>query len=154
MEDLERTLVLLRELPDREATERPGLDQLPQLLDTARAAGSRVVDRIEVTSGQLPGVLSREAFRIVQEAVTNALRYAPGAAVELRVAVEDGQLRLSCANPMQAGLVQREPRWGRSGGKGLRGIRERASLLGGTASAGPVEGSWVLDVRLPLRLGA
>ncbi|MFG2912028.1 sensor histidine kinase [Kitasatospora sp. NPDC048298] len=193
MEDLERTLVLLRETPagaNGAATEQPGIDQLPALFDTARAAGSPVKARIEVPSGTLPGVLSRESYRIVQEGVTNALKYAPGEPIDIRIAVRDGQLELRCANrPPGSGRspagADRPTAYGagrgatRKGGKGLRGIRERATLLGGEATAGPARGvapgpgpgtvqgagpgaaeaqegngGWVLTVRLPLRLGS
>ncbi|MFE6055190.1 sensor histidine kinase [Kitasatospora sp. NPDC056446] len=167
MEDLERTLVLLRETPpgaNGAATEQPGVEQLPALFDTVRAAGSPVEAHVEVPGGVLPGVLSRESYRIVQEGVTNALKYAPGAPVDVRIAVRDGQLELRCANlpsgggtwPSGGGV--RPPAGGaRKGGKGLRGIRERAVLLGGEAAAGAPEdgsGGWVLSVRLPLRLGS
>ncbi|MGW3231628.1 sensor histidine kinase [Kitasatospora sp. NPDC001095] len=195
MEDLERTLVLLRETPagaNGAATEQPGIDQLPALFDTARAAGSPVEARIEVPPGTLPGVLSRESYRIVQEGVTNALKYAPGEPIDIRIAVRDGQLELRCANrPLGSGRspagADRPAAYGagrgatRKGGKGLRGIRERATLLGGEATAGPARGvapgtgsgagsvqgtgpgaaeaqegngGWVLTVRLPLRLGS
>ncbi|MFG3051955.1 sensor histidine kinase [Kitasatospora sp. NPDC048239] len=165
MDDLERTLVLLREAPDGVATEHPGIEQLPGLFDTARSAGSPVEAWIDVPSGKLPGVLSRESYRIVQEGVTNALKYAPGEPITVRVAVRDGRLELRCANALAAqargtaargtaarGTVARGGS-GR-GGKGLRGIRERAVLLGGEASAGAESGEWVLAVRMPLRLGA
>ncbi|MEU8919995.1 histidine kinase [Kitasatospora sp. NPDC048545] len=188
MEDLERTLVLLRETPpgaNGTATEQPGIDQLPALFDTARAAGSPVEARVEVAAGSLPGVLSRESYRIVQEGVTNALKYAPGEPVEVRIAVRGGQLELSCANrlagngprplaggPRSSSGGPRSPAGGvrapagpgrpsatatRKGGKGLRGIHERAALLGGEAAAGASQdgsGEWVLRVRLPLRLGS
>lgn len=174
MEDLERTLVLLRETPARAngvATEQPGIDQLPALFDTARAAGSPVEALVEVSAGTLPGVLSRESYRIVQEGVTNALKYAPGEPLDIRIAVREGQLELRCANRLpgagrSAAGAARPPAGGaggtgrgatRKGGKGLRGIRERATLLGGEAAAGPLEegnGEWVLTVRLPLRLGS
>ncbi|MER7752139.1 histidine kinase [Kitasatospora sp. NPDC097643] len=165
MEDLERTLVLLRETPEATVTEHPGIDQLPALFDTARAAGSPVEATIDLAGARLPGVLSRESYRIVQEGVTNALKYARGEQVGVRIVVRDGQLELRCVN--------RTPLGGaggggvRKGGKGLRGIRERAALLGGEATAGPAPGEgrdggrdgsrageWVLAVRLPLRLGA
>ncbi|MFE7525750.1 sensor histidine kinase [Kitasatospora sp. NPDC057542] len=182
MEDLERTLVLLRETPagaNGVATEQPGIDQLPALFDTVRAAGSPVEARVEVRPEVLPGVLSRESYRIVQEGVTNALKYAPGEPVDIRIAVREGQLELRCANRLPgagrspAGPA-RPPASGagrgatRKGGKGLRGIRERATLLGGEATAGATAASatsaagptgegnaeWVLTVRLPLRLGS
>ncbi|WP_030234231.1 sensor histidine kinase, partial [Streptomyces sp. NRRL S-350] len=162
MEDLERTLVLLRESPagaNGGATEQPGIAQLPALFDTVRAAGSPVEARIRVQAGTLPGVLSRESYRIVQEGVTNALKYAPGEPVDVRIAVIEGQLELRCANRLPSG-GGRPPAGGvRKGGKGLRGIRERATLLGGAAAAGAGtaedgSGEWVLSVRLPLRLGS
>ncbi|MER7581435.1 histidine kinase [Kitasatospora sp. NPDC097691] len=160
MEDLERTLVLLRETPpgaNGVATEQPGIDQLPALFDTARAAGSPVEARVEVSAGALPGVLSRESYRIVQEGVTNALKYAPGEPVEVRITLRDGQLELRCANRLPGGEGRSPAGGSRKGGKGLRGIRERATLLGGEAAAGASQdGSreWVLHVRLPLRLGS
>ncbi|MFF7991330.1 sensor histidine kinase [Kitasatospora xanthocidica] len=160
MEDLERTLVLLRETPEGATTEHPGIDQLPTLFETVRAAGSPVEARVDLPAGKLPGVLSRESYRIVQEGVTNALKYAPGEPVSVRIAVRDGQLELRCANalPVVGSAAARRPGAGaRKGGKGLRGIRERATLLGGEATAGVAEegsGEWVLAVRLPLRLGS
>ncbi|MFJ8621567.1 sensor histidine kinase [Kitasatospora sp. NPDC093550] len=174
MDDLERTLVLLRETPpgaNGTATEQPGIEQLPALFDTARAAGSPVEAWIDVPTGTLPGVLARESYRILQEGVTNALKYAPGEPLRVSIAVRDGQLELRCTNRARRGAnggggaggsggvggVPRPAGGGRKGGKGLRGIRERATLLGGEATAGAAadgSGEWVLAVRLPLRLGA
>ncbi|GAA1389038.1 histidine kinase [Kitasatospora putterlickiae] len=171
MDDLERTLALLRDPGGRsgpggpgerggpgeqggdDARERPGLDRIPALFETARAAGSPVEARVDLPSSGLPGVLSREGYRIVQEGLTNALKYAPGEPISVRVAVRDGALELRCANalPPRGGRTGGPPR---RGGKGLRGIRERAVLLGGEASAGAESGAWVLAVRVPLRLGA
>ncbi|WP_457031501.1 histidine kinase [Kitasatospora sp. P5_F3] len=149
MDDLERTLVLLRDTPEATAVEQPGVEQLPGLFETARAAGHAVEATVEIPVGSLPGVLSRETYRIVQEAVTNALKHAPGAPLVARIAVRDGQLELCCANGSADGGGSR-----RGGGKGVRGIRERAALLGGEATAGWQGEDWVLTVRLPLRLGS
>ncbi|MFD8080221.1 sensor histidine kinase [Kitasatospora sp. NPDC059722] len=174
MDDLERTLVLLREAPDGTATENPGVEHLSSLFDTARAAGNPVDASIDVPAGVLPGVLSRESYRIVQEGLTNALKYAPGELVSVRIAVRDGRLELRCANLLRndsrarGGSSARGAAPGGRGGKGLRGIRERAILLGGEATAGSAgtagtagrsgggagPGEWVLAVRLPLRLGS
>ncbi|MFF1798442.1 sensor histidine kinase, partial [Kitasatospora sp. NPDC058263] len=133
------------------ATERPGIGQLPALFDTARAAGCPVEAWIGVPAAKLPGVLSREGYRIVQEGVTNALKYAPGEPITVRITVREGQLELRCTNALASSAVRATPN---RGGKGLRGIRERATLLGGEAAAGPEAGQWVLAVRMPLRLGA
>ncbi|MFD8593689.1 sensor histidine kinase [Kitasatospora sp. NPDC059646] len=148
LDDLERMLVLLREAPETAATERPGLDRAEELFAAARAAGSRVDAELDVRTGELPGVLSREAYRIVQEGVTNALRHAPGAPIRIRGAVADGALVLECRTPRTGGGGGRK-----GGGKGLRGVRERAVLLGGACEAGPDGTDWLLRVRLPLRLG-
>ncbi|MFJ5921990.1 sensor histidine kinase [Kitasatospora sp. NPDC092948] len=148
LDDLERMLVLLREAPEATAAEQPGLDRAEELFAAARAAGSPVDVDLGVRAGELPGVLSREAYRIVQEGVTNALRHAPGAPIRIRAAVAAGTLELSCRNPRTG---RGSPR--RGGGKGLRGVRERAVLLGGACEAGPDGTDWVLRVRLPLRLG-
>ncbi len=169
MDDLERTLALLRDPGDQggsgspgpdsgtgpggeDARERPGIDRLPALFETARAAGSPVEARVDVPSGTLPGVLSREGYRIVQEGVTNALKYAPGEPISIRIAVRDGSLELRCANALRPQSARSRGSSPRRGGKGLRGIRERAVLLGGETAAGAEGGEWVLTVRVPLRL--
>lgn len=169
MDDLERTLALLRDPGDQggsgspgpdsgtgpggeDARERPGIDRLPALFETARAAGSPVEARVDVSSGALPGVLSREGYRIVQEGVTNALKYAPGEPISIRIAVRDGSLELRCANALRPQSARSRGSSPRRGGKGLRGIRERAVLLGGETAAGAEGGEWVLTVRVPLRL--
>ncbi|MFJ5232889.1 sensor histidine kinase [Kitasatospora sp. NPDC088391] len=148
LDDLERMLVLLREQPEQTAAEQPGLDRAGELFAAARAAGSPVDAELAVRAAELPGVLSREAYRIVQEGVTNALRHAPGAPILVRAAVADGALELSCRTALTGGGSSR-----RGGGKGLRGVRERAVLLGGACAAGPDGPDWLLRVRLPLRLG-
>ncbi|MGW4809526.1 sensor histidine kinase [Kitasatospora sp. NPDC004272] len=151
LDDLERMLVLLRETPDAAATERPGLGRAPELFAAATAAGSPVEARLDVEEAELPGVLSREAYRILQEGVTNALRHAPGAPILVQGRLTEGELELSCRNPLTGRGSSR-----RGGGKGLRGVRERAVLLGGECEAGPdgADGAdWLLRVRLPLRLG-
>ncbi|MGX4737827.1 sensor histidine kinase [Kitasatospora griseola] len=148
LDDLERMLVLLREAPEGAATEQPGLDRVEELFAAARAAGSPVDAELDVRAGELPGVLSREAYRIVQEGVTNVLRHAPGTPIRVRAAVAAGELTLSCRNARTGKGSSRK-----GGGKGLRGVRERAALLGGECEAGPDGPDWVLRVRLPLRLG-
>ncbi|MEV6206407.1 histidine kinase [Kitasatospora sp. NPDC051914] len=150
MEDLERMLLLLRDTPEETAAEQPGLDRVAALFDAARAAGSPVEASVDPAAARLTGVLSREAYRIVQEGVTNALKHAPGAPIRIRAAIEGGRLELRCATALVA--VPAGGRPARGGGRGLRGVRERAALLGGEAGAGREDGDWVLAVRLPLRL--
>ncbi|CAL9418955.1 hypothetical protein SUDANB176_01822 [Streptomyces sp. enrichment culture] len=124
---------------------------LDGLLRRTRASGLEVSATVGTAPGSLPPVLSREAYRIVQEGLSNALKHAgEGITVTLRVEVRDGHLEITVANPLAAVPGPRPaPRPG--GGHGLRGVEDRARLLGGTARAGPAEGTWRLHVRLPMR---
>ncbi|MFE6223845.1 MULTISPECIES: histidine kinase [unclassified Streptomyces] len=146
LEDLERVLLLLRET-GRPRGASPGLDEAVRLLDSARSSGARVSAEITGPVEELPGPVSREAYRMLQEALTNALRHAGPVPVEVRVAAERSRLRLRVANPLPDGRPPAVP----GSGSGLRGIRERAALLGGEAKAGAKDGEWRVTVTLPLR---
>jgi signal transduction histidine kinase len=142
--DLDRVLALLRDgAPPRDA---PPLADVDRLVRAARAAGAPVDLRVEGPVADLPPVVSREAYRMAQEALTNALRHAGPVPIALRVDVRADSLELDVRNPVAVPAPA-------GGGSGVRGLRERAAVLGGTASAGPVEGGWRVAVRLPL-LGA
>ncbi|MEU9960041.1 histidine kinase [Streptomyces sp. NPDC050982] len=121
---------------------------LDGLLRRTRAGGLRVTAAVEADPEALPPLVSREAYRIVQEALSNALKHAgPGTSVSLRIrVVPDGrELAITAENPAPTAVAPRP-----GGGHGLRGIADRARLLGGTAESGPVGGVWRLHVRLPL----
>jgi signal transduction histidine kinase len=85
-------------------------------------------------------------YRIVQEALSNAVRHAPGAGIEVDVRVDAGSVRAVVHNaPGGAGET------GTGAGHGLIGMRERAVLLGGKLAAGPTgEGGFEVAVQLPL----
>lgn len=144
LEDLERVLGVLRE-SGRPASSRPALTEADRLLESARSSGAKV--DIEVTGplDGVPGPVSREGYRILQESLTNVLRHAGAVPVRVRIGVADDTLALEVRNPLTAEI----PGPGR--GNGLRGIRERAALLGGRARTGPDEGDWQVHVELPLR---
>jgi signal transduction histidine kinase len=135
--------------PARPAAERqpqPGLPQLGELIDEARAASGTVVRLI--VSGPVtrldPGV-ELAAYRIVQEALTNARRHAAGAAVdvELRYAGDALRLRIRDNGP---GLTDRHT------GHGLLGMRERAAAVGGSLQTGPAPGGgFRIEAELPAR---
>jgi len=148
--EMRRLLGVLREdaqvvLPDRHP--QPGLAQLPRLVDEARessgAAYRLIISGAPVTVD--PGV-GLAAFRIVQEALTNALRHAPGAAVDVEVRYGDGGLRLRIRDN-GPGLKPSAPD---GGGHGLLGMRERAAAVGGELSAGPAAvGGFLVKALLP-----
>ncbi len=143
--ELDTVLGLLREDESAGTAPAPTLDDLGDLLERTRAAGVAVVLSGEVPAG-LPRMVSREAYRIVQEGLANALRHAGAVRVALRVATDGKELALTMENPLTTGRKDAA----RTGGRGLRGIAERAALLGGSARWGAHEGIWLLQVRLPL----
>ncbi|WP_432117559.1 sensor histidine kinase [Streptomyces sp. bgisy032] len=143
LEDLERVLAVLR--ASREPTGgRPTLADAGRLLQSARVSGAKVDAEITGPVESVPGPVSREGYRILQESLTNVLRHAGAVPVRVRVHVLADRLVLAIANPLPAPV----PVSGR--GSGLRGIRERAALLGGRARTGPDEGDWQVHVELPL----
>ncbi|WP_435242800.1 sensor histidine kinase [Streptomyces cucumeris] len=161
--ELDTVLGLLRDGGDGAAaatTPSPTLADLDGLLDRTRAAGVSVELTAPGPLGALPAVVSREAYRIVQEGLSNALRHAGQVPVRLRIAWtadeadEDGprkELEISMENPVDG--TAREQRTG--GGRGLRGIAERTALLRGVCAWGPDgvdDEVWRLSVRLPLEV--
>ncbi|MFC8368083.1 MULTISPECIES: sensor histidine kinase [unclassified Streptomyces] len=144
LEDLERVLGVLRE-SGRPVSGRPALTDADRLLESARASGAKVDVAMTGPLDTVPGPVSREGYRILQEALTNVLRHAGAVPVRVRIAVDDGSLGLEVRNPLTGAI----PEPGR--GSGLRGIRERAALLGGRAHTGPDRGDWRVRVELPLR---
>jgi signal transduction histidine kinase len=142
-----RLLGVLREDVDGEADRapQPGLDRLGELVDTARDAGSSVRLVLQGKAVPLPAGIDLAAYRIVQEALTNARRYAPGAAVDVEITYEDDTLALRVRDhgpgPAEDLLT----------GHGIVGMRDRATLAGGTFSCGAAEGGgFVVDVALPV----
>ncbi|MFJ1971646.1 sensor histidine kinase [Streptomyces sp. NPDC087903] len=149
--EMRRLLGVLRQDADTgvERRPQPGLGQLVELIDESReTAGSRT--RL-IVGGQVtpldPGV-EVTAYRIVQEALTNARRHAPGAAVdvELRYGTAELLVRVRDNGP---GPRLRDPGPG-ADRHGLLGMRERAATLGGTLRTGPDPGGgFLVEARLP-----
>ncbi|MFH9721425.1 sensor histidine kinase [Streptomyces sp. NPDC017254] len=142
--ELDWVLGLLRRGEDSEEGPGPGpgLDALEALV---RGAGPRVALTVSGDVGPVPEALSREAYRIVQEGLTNAARHAGGEPVSVRLDARTEKVEITMENPLPARPPVARP----NGGHGLRGIAERARLLGGTAEAGPADGVWRLAVRIP-----
>ncbi|MET7363343.1 histidine kinase [Streptomyces sp. NPDC005562] len=125
---------------------------LDGLLHRTRAAGLPVSATVDADPAALPPLVSREAYRIVQEALSNALRHGgAGASLTLRVVLDGPDLTVTAENPLPSGSTDRHPDRRPGGGHGLRGVADRARLLGGACEAGPASGAWRLHVRLPLK---
>jgi signal transduction histidine kinase len=151
MEDLERVLTLVRGDP---AVTPPGptLADLDSLLSSAHIPGARIDAVVDGPVGVLSTVISREAYRIVQEGLTNALRHG-AAPVSVRVRVGADGLELCVDSGLRhpgSPPAIRGPDGTGSRSGGLRGIRERVVLLGGEVLAAGLAGShWRVHIRLP-----
>jgi signal transduction histidine kinase len=127
----------------------PGIDGLGELVESARGTGQRVEVR-----GDLPELtdvapeVGTAAYRIVQEALSNARRHAPNEAVGVDLRMGEKDLEIRVANPLDGDAPPTEAS---GGGHGLIGMRERAAAVGGslTAGAGDAGGEFVVEARLP-----
>ncbi|WP_405165667.1 histidine kinase [Nocardia sp. NBC_01499] len=124
------------------------LAQLPSLVDAARAAGITVRVRATLDGTELPSAVDQAAYRIVQEALTNAMKHAPGQEVDIEVGARDGELRLVVRNPLAAIAARRTENGDPH--RGLINMRERTAALGGNFTAGPDSGRWEVLAHLPL----
>ncbi|MGY1887379.1 sensor histidine kinase [Blastococcus sp. SYSU DS0753] len=126
---------------------QPGLEDLPRLIAQATEAGMAVelAGPPEVTEAIDPAV-GRAAYRIVQEALTNAGKHAPGSHVRVAVERPDGQLVVRVVNGSPARPAGDVP----GGGYGLVGLAERVRTLGGGLTAGPrLDGGFAIEAVLP-----
>jgi signal transduction histidine kinase len=144
--ELQRLLAVLRDQDgaDTDRAPQPGLSQLPALVEQVRTAGLPVELSVTGTAA-LPAGVDLAAYRIVQEALTNALKHAR-ARTEVTVECSAALVRIEVRD---AGAGHRRPR--NAAGHGLVGMRERAQLYGGTVHAGPhPDGGFVVRACLPV----
>jgi signal transduction histidine kinase len=143
LDEVRNTVGLLRQDGGSHGTEPPvpGADRLDELASRFRVGGTRVSLLVDGDIGRLPATTGAAIYRIVQESLTNTAKHAPGAPVEVRLAVEPGRavLRVDSAGPP-----------GHGQGLGLISMRERAEAVGGTCSAGPGGEGWTVRAELPL----
>jgi signal transduction histidine kinase len=151
LEELRDIIGVLREGVDGDAPEppQPTLAQLPALIDESRAAGMSVQARIDARD--VPAVLGRTVYRVVQEGLTNARKHAPGAAVDVRIAAADDRLVVEVVSRRPVGVPAGAPGEPLPGaGTGLVGLAERVALAGGALEHGPdAAGDFVLRASLP-----
>jgi signal transduction histidine kinase len=123
---------------------QPGLDRLDDLLAKVEAAGVPVSIEIEGDPHELSGGVQLAVFRVAQEALTNTLKHAGRpATARLALRIAGGRVELVVTNTGD------EAASAGSGGRGLRGMRERAAAYGGTLEAGPLpRGGWRVCLRL------
>jgi signal transduction histidine kinase len=145
MAELRHLLGVLNPGPDDDVLHpQPGLDQVDQLIATVRQAGLPVTS--SRTPVELPRGLDLTAYRVVQEALTNALRYAPGAPTDVAVSVTAEMLVIEVVNDESPD----GPVPSAGSGTGLIGLAERLRLYGGTLETGRrTGGGFRVLARLP-----
>jgi signal transduction histidine kinase len=146
--EMRRLLGVLRNNEEAARAPQPQIDQIEDMVATARSAGITVDYTPADAVDTVPQSIGVCAYRIVQEALTNASRHAPGGAVTVQLVRNDDALRIEVVNgPGRTGVAGN----GDAGsGQGLTGMRERASLLGGALTAGPTtDGGFAVTAVLP-----
>jgi signal transduction histidine kinase len=145
--EMRRLLGVLRADVDGEAERapQPGLGRLEALVEEARAAGTTVHVAVHGQPVPLPPGVDLTAYRIVQEALTNARRHAPGAAVDVEVAFGDDAVSVRVRDDGPG------PASGGDGGHGLVGMQERVAMVGGRLRVGPANGGgFAVEADLPI----
>lgn len=143
-------MTMLRADGAADASTRPqgGLDHLDELVAQFTASGLEVQTRIEGDTSRVSGSASHVAYRVVQEALTNAHKHGAEHRAHVLVHVGDDEIVVSVGNPMDTGT---RPEPDESGsGVGLIGLRERVASVRGTVQAGPVPAGWKVEARLPV----
>lgn len=151
LDELRRLLYLLR--PDQARTGRvpqPGLENLPELVESVRGTGLPVELVIHGEVRPVSPGLGLTAYRIVQEALTNTLKHASAHEVRVLVAYGPQQLHVQVCDDGR-GPSRATPRPSGQHGQGIAGMRERAALYGGDLHAGPGgDGGYTVRVNLPI----
>jgi signal transduction histidine kinase len=147
VEDIDQLVRVLRDdggsLEPASGVEPPlGLAALDTLAQRHRAAGLQLTVAVDGSRRNLAQGVDRAAYRILQEALTNAARHGNGSA-DVDVVFGSSALELTVTNPVSPGWVVRE------GGHGIVGMRERTALLGGSLQAGLADGRFAVRARLP-----
>jgi signal transduction histidine kinase len=131
------------DLPDGEVEPPPGLAALDALAVRYRVSGLSVTVTVDGARRPLSPAVDQAAYRILQEALTNAAWHGRGSA-EVAIEFAPRTLEIAVTNPVAASAPERD-----GGGHGIVGMRERAQLLGGTLEAGGDNGSFRVHARLP-----
>jgi len=143
--DIRRTVGVLGADGSGTDAPMPTAAELPELVAGFQAAGLDVELEVEGDPEPLPPALGLGVYRIAQESLTNVAKHAPGSRTEVRLAVGPRQVHLIVRDHDGAAV----PLPSENGGLGLRGMRERASALGGSLDARPDAEGWLVEATLP-----
>jgi signal transduction histidine kinase len=153
LEELRDVIGVLREEPGQErpsTVPQPTLADIPRLVEETRRSGAKIDFEMQVDdAAAAPGPLGRDAYRIVQEALTNISKHARGTLAQVRVAGAPNRgLHVCVRNPPAVGAHDRPAPPG--SGTGLLGLQERVTLANGVLVHGPdASGDFVVEADLP-----
>jgi signal transduction histidine kinase len=144
MGELRQMLGVLTDEPG--GSPAPGLGDLAALVDNVRAGGVVVELQCAGELDAVPQATQLGAYRLVQEAMTNAVKHAPGSLVSVRVRAADGCLFVEVESSGGSGTQQQRG----GGGSGLDGLRARVAALSGQLCSERTADGWLLRAELPL----
>lgn len=150
MRELRRTVALLRsDDEDAVAPPLPGTRQITDLVEAARTGGLRI-EYVEIGDHDLvDSAVGLTLYRIAQESIANAVRHAPLAYTTVTLTVTDGNVVLEVESKGRTEPPTTDPDTDRSH-YGLRGMSERADVVGGALQVGPTPDGWLVRCRIPL----
>jgi signal transduction histidine kinase len=141
VDEMRRVVGILREQPDGDPAPQPSLSRLGSVLDDLRAGGLQIDLTITGDPVELPQLVDVSAVRVVQEALSNVLRHAGGAATTVEVAYDPDRVTVTVTDDGRRRLpVPDRSAETASGGHGQLHMRERVSVAGGRLEVGPVRG--------------
>ncbi len=143
--EIRRTIGLLAPEGTGTAAPMPTAVDIPQLVREFEAAGLDVDFELTGDPHALAPATGLGLYRVAQESLSNVVRHAPGTHTTMSLCVANEMVSLQVRNRFSS--ATRSP--GADGGLGVRGMRERVTLLGGELRAGPAGDSWYVDVELP-----
>jgi signal transduction histidine kinase len=148
MTELRRLLVLLDDGAQASTSPAVSLDQVPELVQRCRTAGLQLRSEIPARWPSVSPSTGAVGYHVVREALTNAMRHAPGGEVHLVIAQRGDGLEICVTDSGAAG--DRTVETAAGAGRGLIGLRERVALVGGSVDVGPYGDGFRLSTTLPL----
>jgi signal transduction histidine kinase len=146
--EMRRLLGMLRTADPAATAPQPGLSALDSLVEQMELAGLPVAVKVEGTKRPLPAGIDLNAYRIIQESLTNTLKHGgPNATAQVALKYDESSLYVEATDDGRGAAAA----VGRNGGQGLLGMHERVALLDGSLTAGPRPGGgYRVSARIPI----
>lgn len=142
LDDVRAAVGLIRSTDAAAASPAPGIADIPDLVDSYRNAGADIDLGMQGTPARVTAGRSLTAYRLVQESLTNAVRHGDGGPIGVRIDATTDRTRITVRNG--CAVAPRHP-----AGTGITAMNERVAAVGGTLSAGPAGGGWLVEAVIP-----